>query len=35
MNLYEVIEGKKGEQLASAVLRFLLLRSQDIKRSLH
>ncbi|MGD9725035.1 MAG: PD-(D/E)XK nuclease family protein [Nitrospiraceae bacterium] len=31
MNLYEVIEGKKGEQLTSAVLRFVLHRSQDIR----
>lgn len=33
MNLFNEIDGKKGEQLTSAVLRFLLLRSEPLRES--
>ena len=34
MNLFEQIEGRRGENLSSALLRFILMRSQDARTQL-
>jgi len=34
MNIFEEIEGLSGENLVTALLRILLLRSEDIRQSL-
>ena len=33
MNLFGEIEGRDGEELTSAILRFLILRSQDVRET--